>query len=75
MSGETMQARPILYRGTNFDVTGHRAIGSYIARSAEVMIFQYLICLNLISCSEEKSRYKLNLTVEKSSVTNLTNDW
>ena len=21
------------YRGTNFDVTGHRAIGSYIARS------------------------------------------
>ena len=39
------------------------------------MIFHYLIRLNLISCSEEKSRYKLNLTVEKSSVTNLTNDW
>ena len=70
-----MQARPTLYRGTNFDVTGHRAIGRYIwlYRSAEVMIFQYLIRLNLISCFEEKSRY--NLTVKKSSVTNLTNDW
>ena len=26
------------YRGTNFDLTGHRAIGSYIARLVEVMI-------------------------------------
>ena len=34
------------YRGTNFDVTGHRAISSYIARSVEVMISQYLIHLD-----------------------------
>ena len=39
-------ARPIL-RGTDFAMTGQRAIGSYIARSIEVMVFQYLICLDL----------------------------
>ena len=53
ISTEIGQARPILLRGDDFDVTGHRAIGSYIARSVEVMISQYLIRLDLISRSEK----------------------
>ena len=69
-------------------MTGHHVISRYIARSAEVVISQYLIHLdfnsylnlNLTSGSEKKSKdtsslVEIVITVEKSTVTNLTNEW
>ena len=48
----------LILRRTDFEITGQRAIGSYIARSVEVVISQYLIRLDFIihvSRSEKKS--------------------